>query len=81
MTNLLNPAASIITRFGGPDAVREITGASRTRVYRWTQPKGAGGTGGVIPTPHAQKLLKYAKDHGIAVSADEFLAEPREAAA
>lgn len=69
----LEPAATIIARFGGADAVREITGASRTRVYRWTQPKEAGGTGGTIPTEHALKLLAFAQKHQVSISAADFL--------
>lgn len=80
MQPFLDPANRIIERFGGHIVVRSITGASRTRVYRWTRPKSEGGTGGLIPTEHAIKLLRYAKENGIAVSADDFLpSEPAEA--
>lgn len=68
----LEPATSIIARFGGADAVREITGASRTRVYRWKLPKEKGGTDGRIPREPAEKLLEHARKEGIAFSADEF---------
>jgi len=68
----LDPANSIIERFGGPEAVMKITGASRTRVYRWTQPRIKGGTGGVIPYGHAQKLLKYAREFGVPISEVDF---------
>lgn len=80
MADALEPANTIISRFGGPDRVMEITGASRTRVYRWTQPKAAGGTGGIIPMQQAVKLLRHAREHGVAISADEFLPIPRVAA-
>ncbi|HEV7344176.1 MAG TPA: hypothetical protein VGN60_00895 [Devosia sp.] len=69
----LEPANSIIERFGGNMVVRSITGVSRTRVYRWTRPKSEGGTGGLIPTDHAITLLRYAKKHGVEVSAADFL--------
>lgn len=68
----LEPAKSIIARFGGPDAVREITGASRTRVYRWQLPKEQGGTDGRIPPKPAEKLLSHAKKVGMEFSGDEF---------
>lgn len=73
MQEFLEPASSIIDRFGGQVAVQNITGASRTRVYRWTQPKEAGGTGGMVPTDSAIKLLRYAREHGIQVTAEDFL--------
>ena len=69
----LEPASSIIKAFGGADKVIEVTGASRTRVYRWTQPKEKGGTGGTIPLDHAAKLLEHAKAAGLPVSADDFI--------
>ncbi len=72
METALEPANTIISRFGGPDAVRDITGASRTRVYRWTLPKEQGGTNGIIPHKHAEKLLSHARENGIEFQADEF---------
>lgn len=69
----LEPAASIIDRFGGPDAVQEITGADRTRVYRWTQPREKGGTDGIIPLKPAQKLWAYAKANRLDIPSDLFL--------
>jgi hypothetical protein len=76
MADALNPANLIIERFGGIDTVVGITKASRTRVYRWTQPREKGGTGGLIPHPHASVLLQFAKDNGIAVTGDDFLLMP-----
>lgn len=72
-TDKLEPATSIIDRFGGPDVVQEITGVDRTRVYRWTQPKEKGGTGGVIPLKPAQKLWAHAQANGLPVPSDIFL--------
>jgi hypothetical protein len=69
----LEPAASIIDRFGGPEVVQEITGADRTRVYRWTQPKDKGGTDGIIPLKPAQTLWAHAKANGIEIPGDMFL--------
>jgi hypothetical protein len=73
MTHALEPASSIISRLGGLGVVQIVTGASRTRVYRWTQPKEKGGTGGIIPLNHAPKLLSYAREAGVALSANDFL--------
>lgn len=73
MQRLLEPANSIIEALGGNAVVREITGLSRTRVYRWTQPKVAGGTDGLIPPKEAIKLLRYADANGIPLSAGSFL--------
>ncbi|KQV28131.1 hypothetical protein ASC97_07225 [Rhizobium sp. Root1203] len=69
----LEPAASIIDLFGGPDVVQQITGSDRTRVYRWTQPKEKGGTDGIIPLRPAQKLWAHAKATGMEIPGDLFL--------
>ena len=80
MTHALEPASSIISRLGGLSIVQSVTGASRTRVYRWTQPKEKGGTGGIIPLSHAPKLLSYARESGVALSANDFLPIEEDAA-
>jgi hypothetical protein len=72
----LEPASSIIARFGGPDKVQEVTGASRTRVYRWTQSKERGGTDGIIPMLPARKLLQHARENGIAVTGEDLIGAP-----
>jgi hypothetical protein len=79
----LDPAHSIILRFAGPDgrlsrgidAVAAITGADRTRVYRWMRPKEAGGTGGTVPHRQANKLLEFAKRERVPVQAEDFFAK------
>lgn len=68
----LEPAKSIIARLGGEEKVQEITGASRTRVYRWQLPKERGGTDGRIPQKPAEKLLDYARKARIKLNAEEF---------
>lgn len=70
--NHLDPAKSIIGKFGGPDPVARITGKHISRVYRWMHPKERGGTGGVIPQADAQKLLAHARSEGIDLDPREF---------
>jgi hypothetical protein len=67
------PAASIIREFGGTRIVREITGVHRSRVHKWRRPRDVNGTGGVIPLEHIGKLLDYAKQNGIRVTAEDFI--------
>jgi hypothetical protein len=79
----LEPAYSLILKFSGPDrqlskgidAVAAITGANRTRVYRWMRPKEAGGTGGTVPHRQANKLLEFAKRERVPVQAEDFFAK------
>lgn len=78
----LEPARTIISRLGGPAAVRKATAISRYRVWRWTQPREKGGTGGLIPQRHHPSILAYARLHGIPLKPADFLPpEAREDAA
>jgi hypothetical protein len=69
----MEPAASIIRKFGGEARLAEIAGTARSAPYRWRQEKSRGGTGGLIPQTHHRALLDYAQTHGVALSAEEFL--------
>ena len=66
------PAFTIVERFGGAKSVSDITGAHVSRVSRWQAPKDKGGTGGMIPHWHIEKLLAYAREHSIEVTAEDF---------
>ena len=76
----MEPANTIIARFGGPAEVAGITGVHRTRVYGWTWPRHKGGTGGLIPQTHIPKLLQAAEARGIQLDGNDFLPAPQEAA-
>lgn len=69
----MEPAASIIQRFGGDTKVAALVGVHRTRVANWKRPRDAGGTGGAIPFKHVPKLLAAARDLGLHLTADDFL--------
>jgi hypothetical protein len=68
----MEPASTIIKAFGGPGAVSAAAGVHRTRVWKWTQPREKGGTGGVIPHWHVRKLLEHASAKGIAITPADF---------
>lgn len=72
---VLDPARSIIKKFGGEANVAKITGRHITRVRRWTFPKGKNGSDGIIPMPEALKLIAYHKSSGMGdLSMDAFVA-------
>lgn len=75
LSGMLQPAARIIERLGGVARVAAITGLHRTRVSNWRRPKTVGGTDGLIPQKHHPRLLNHARDNGIALSAEDFLAD------
>ena len=70
-----NAAAHVIEKCGGPSVVAEMLGLHVTQPYRWTYPKCRGGTDGIIPAKHQQKLLVAAVDRGIELRPDDFFDE------
>ncbi|RXT18356.1 MULTISPECIES: hypothetical protein [unclassified Bosea (in: a-proteobacteria)] len=69
----MEPASTIISRFGGPTRVASILGIGRVRVSNWKRPRDKGGTGGRVPQDHHPKLLAEASRLGIALAAEDFL--------
>ncbi len=66
------PADLLVEKFGGHKQVAEILGIDLSRIYRWTYPADAGGTGGLIPQKHQVPLLNKAKELGIELSPTDF---------
>ena len=75
------PAASIIQKFGGPEVVSEITGATPGQVRRWRYAKEKGGTGGAIPHWHIPKLMAAAAQRKLRIRAEDFIPRETEGAA
>lgn len=67
------PANSIIKKFSGLKAVADITDVTPHSVMRWRKPRSEGGTGGVIPHWHMQRLLEAAAEKQIELSPVDFL--------
>lgn len=70
----MEPAASIITKCGGPKAVAEMLKVDVSRVWRWTYPKDRGGSDGRIPGKHHANLLALAQERGIDLQPKDFFA-------
>lgn len=68
----LEPASTVLAKIGGVEVASKVTGKHVSRVYRWTYPREKGGTGGVIPHDDATKLLKYAGENSIPLTAADF---------
>ena len=75
----MNPAINIIERLGGAAQVSFITGTAYPTPFRWQAARGKGGTNGLIPQRYHRRLIDYARTRGIALTADEFLADVAEA--
>lgn len=79
----MEPAATLIERFGGAAAVARMLGVTRGSVYAWTWEKGRGGADGRIPQKYHAILLNEAKRLGYSDITAEFLVlgpQPAEAA-
>lgn len=76
----MEPATRIINMLGGPTRVAGICGVHRTRVSNWKRPRDVGGTGGVIPHWHVQKLIEAARADGKELAAQDFAPVGQEAA-
>lgn len=70
---MLEPATSIIRKFGGPEKVAAVVGTTSGQVRRWRHSKETGGTGGAVPHWHIPKLIEYAKENRIKVRAEDFI--------
>jgi hypothetical protein len=76
MLPAMEPAQTIIQKFGGPSALAKLLGIHRTRVSNWQRPRESGGTGGVVPQRHHRQLLGVANERGIDLKAEDFLLPP-----
>lgn len=70
----MEPAASIIQKLGGPQAVASRLGVAYTAPYRWRSPASKGGTDGAIPRKYIPALLVMASEIGVPLSASDFVA-------
>jgi hypothetical protein len=78
---MLDPASTIITRFGGVAAVADLLNLNRTSVLRWTHPKDRGGTGGLVPSKHQADLMAKAQERGVKIQPADFFGAKRDQAA
>ena len=78
---MLDPAAHVIGKCGGPDAVAEMVGIHVSNVHRWTYPRARGGTDGRIPARHHARLIAEAARRGITLVPEDFFHGTEAAAA
>jgi len=76
----MEPAASIIEKLGGPDAVAKATGTAYTAPYRWMAKEEKGGTGGRIPQKHWAALIELGKSNGVDLTPNDFFGAQEAAA-
>jgi len=72
-----DPAYSIVRLLGGLRAVAAICGKDPSTIYRWTVSRRHGGLAGAIPIGEAKRLLRFAKETGVDLEAEDFFAPAR----
>lgn len=65
-------AEHVITKCGGARVVAEMLGIHVTRVYRFTHPKSRGGSGGLIPSKHQNRLIEEARKRNLDLVPSDF---------
>jgi len=68
----LDPAASLVAKFGTLKRLADAAGVSESRACRWRLPKELGGTGGIIPSTRQQRILDWAARNGIDIGPQDF---------
>jgi hypothetical protein len=76
---LVDPAATVLARFGGSGPLARRLGLDRSAVHRWALPKSRGGSDGLIPARHHRRVLELASAEGIALTAADLVGAPRPA--
>jgi len=72
-TEQITPATRVIKAFGGVRETARILGLSSSTVSRWQISRELGGTGGRIPTKRQGQVLDYAREKGIALTAEQLI--------
>ena len=69
---MMTPAERVIEKLGGPKRVAKVLKIDQSNVYRWNYPRKKGGNDGQVRGRHMQKLLAYARKHGIDLDPSDF---------
>lgn len=69
--NRITPGELIANIFRPTDLVRAL-GVSRTSVWRWSQPAPVG-TGGLVPSRYHARLLAFATQAGVHLTAEDLV--------
>ena len=73
---MLEPAKTVLSRFGGAGPLAHRLGLDRSTVHRWGLPKERDGRGGLIPAKYHQRLLALAAAAGVDLTAADLVGVP-----
>lgn len=68
------PVAKVIRLFGLREAAR-LVDRTEGAIRKWNRRKSAGGCGGLVPSEHQLVFLREARERGLPLKADDFIAE------
>lgn len=72
------PGHRVVAYVGGPKAAARLAGRSVKSVYRWLQPTGEGGGGGLFPMPAQRRMVANAHAEGLPLIHADFAPKPGE---
>lgn len=73
---MLDPAQTVLSRFGGAGPLSRRLGLDRSSVHRWALPKARGGCGGLVPAKYHQRLLALAASNGVRLTPADLIGVP-----
>lgn len=69
----LSPVAGhVIAKCGGVAAVAKLTGRSPVSIHKWRYEKARGGTGGLVPSEPAARLMAAARRGEVDLTPSDF---------
>lgn len=69
------PVDKVIRVFGGAKATA-IAGLTTDALRKWNRPLSKGGGGGLVPARYQSRFLDAAREAGLDLTAEDFIAEP-----
>ncbi len=73
---MLEPAKTVLSRFGGAGPLAFRLHLDRSTVHRWALPRERTGGGGLVPAKYHQRLLALAAAEGIPLTAADLIGVP-----
>jgi len=65
-----------VRRIVGSMALAQLCGRGEAAIRKWDRRKSKGGTGGLVPAEFQARILAYAEENGLPLTARDLIAEP-----
>lgn len=70
------PPAKKVIRLLGEQTCMDLCGLTSEALRKWKRSKTSGGGGGLVPAYYQARVLRAAVDQGLALSAEDLIADP-----